>query len=72
MATTKDKTKSRAADAVGLNKLLALLNEIDKRIIDIDKASIRASSSSRGLFLEGKSSGLNEAYRMIKQRFHIK
>jgi len=55
-----------------LSELLALLEQIDKRIISIDKEAVKSSSNERGLFLEGKSSGLNEAYRMIKQKFSIK
>ncbi len=49
------------------SKLNDSLSMIDSQIIKIDNEAAKTSNSKRALFLEGKSSGLNEAYRFIKK-----
>jgi len=68
----KEAIKEPTLHSVHLPEVLAFLKLIDKQIINIEKEAAKASSSNRQLFLNGKSSGMNEAHRMIKQRFFIK
>lgn len=49
-----------------MNAYDKLLKDIDKRIVHNETEAHNESDNLRRIFLEGKVSGLNEAYRLIK------